>query len=1056
MQKILYKLLILFTLIPGLSFAQKVIKGVVNEDGGPLPGASIVEKGLTNNGTVTDGAGNFQLTLKGASNVIIVKSIGYLTQEVNVSGKSAVTIKLLADAKGLDEVVVVGYGQQKKITSTGAISSISATEIKQNPSASIQNTLAGRLPGFTAQQRSGQPGADGSAFFIRGVSTYAGSSKPLIIVDDVEYDYDKVAQIDPNEVESVTILKDASTTAVYGIRGANGVLIITTKRGVPGKPRVNFKSETGYQMDVNRPEFLDSYQALSLRNEVIKGNALDVDPNSTSYLMDKSWTKEEDLAIYKDGSDPYGHPSIDWWSTVFKRGSLITRQNLDFQGGTESVKYFVSAGYLWQNGSLRNFNEEDEVNSNYYYKRYNFRSNLDIQATKTLALRLDLTGRFGERNEPFRSQQGNGYYANGNGIVGEIYSGNYLPPWAFPIKNPNGSYPYNPTLANENKSLIGRLAESGYQRVFDNDLNIVASAKQGLNFITKGLSAKVLLSYSSAQAYEVSAGRTDLPYFYYDAKTGIYYNSSANIFRKPLYVLEAENTPIYRTLNSQSSINYDRGFGKHHVYGLVLYNDNRAITKDTVKDKKQGPGIPTVVFGTTLRGGYDYQNKYLIEFNAAYNGTDRFVGKKTKGWFPAGSIGWNISEEKFFSERIKFVDLLKFRASYGLVGSDDINGAQKYEQFYFRNGTASSNNPSAANSGYSFGTTPTTYPGIYEGSLGNLDVTWEKEDKLDIGFDLNMFKGKLKITADYFNNNRYDILTTRQSVPYTLGVGLPPINLGKVNNRGFDGEIGYEQRIKEFTMGLRITYTYAKNKIIFQDEAQPAFPWLAKTGNPIGQYFGWTWIGFYTEADIADNTVAKPSTKVNAGDLKYADLNGDGILDTSDQGPIGQPNLPNTTWGANFNFGYKNFYLNLFFQGSYGYSTRFHSETITPGGSNYQPIHLRRWTPETAETAIFPRIGGGSVTNYPNAGANFSTFWTRDNYYARLKTAEISYNLPNTFAKKLRVSGIRVYANGNNLITWTNVTDLYQVDPENGNSTTTVISVYPTQRIYNFGLNVTF
>ncbi|WP_443937393.1 SusC/RagA family TonB-linked outer membrane protein [Pedobacter sp. MW01-1-1] len=1053
MYKIVCKLFVLLTLIPALSFAQTVIKGVVSDEGGVLPGASIVEKGLTNNGTTTGGDGSFQLALKGTSKTIIVKSIGYLTREVNVAGKATISIKLETDSKGLDEVMVVGYGQQKKITNTGSISSISATEIKQNPSASIQNTLAGRLPGFTAQQRSGQPGADGAAFFIRGVGTYGGGTQPLIIVDDVEYDYSKVSQLDPNEVETVSILKDASTTAIYGIKGANGVLIITTKRGVAGKPRINLKSETGYQMDVNTPEFLDSYTALSLRNEGIRNTSAD---RGTDPTIEPNYLSDAELNIYRDGSDPYGHPNIDWWKTIFKPGALITRQNLDFQGGTESVKYFVSAGYLWQNGNIRDYSSDNGVNSNYYYKRYNFRSNLDIQATKTLSIRLDLSGRFGETNSPYNSNQGNAYYANGNGIVGEIYSGNYLPPWAYPVTNPNGSYPYNPDLNISATSIIGRLAESGFTRKFDNDLNIVSSANQKLDFITKGLQAKVLLSYASAQNNNLSIYRTALPYYYYDpTAVNPYLPLNANQYRTPPFSQSYSNSSIFRTVNLQSSLNYNRDFGSHHVYGLVLYNDNRLINSGTVGDDNQGPGIPTVVTGTTFRTGYDYKNRYLIEFNAAYNGTDRFTGEKTRGWFPAGSIGWNISEEKFFSDNIKFVDLLKIRASYGLVGSDDIGGAKRYVQFYETSSGASGANPNTS-AGYNFGTSPTPYIGITEGDLGNENVTWEKSKKLDIGIDLNMFKGKIKIVADYFNNDTYDILTTRKSVPYTLGVGLPPVNLGRVNNRGYDGEIGYNDRFGALTFGARFTFSYAKNKILYQDEAQPAYPWLAATGNPIGQYFGWTYIGFYSAEDIVDPTVAKPTTAVGPGDLKYADLNGDGIIDTSDQGAIGRPNLPNTTYGANFNFGYKNFYLNLFFQGSSGYSTRFHSETITPGTSNYQPIHLTRWTPETAATATFPRLGGTAITNYPNATANFSDFWTRDNYYIRLKTAEISYQFTSALAKKLHVQGIRVYANGNNLLTWTNVTDLYQVDPENGNSTTTVISVYPTQRIYNFGLQVSF
>lgn len=1047
MFKNIYKLIIFFGLFPSILMAQTVIKGKISDQQGPIPGASIYEKDVPGNGVQSNNDGNFTISLKGSSKILVVKFIGYVSQEINVAGKPIANVTLKSDSKGLEEVIVVGYGKQKKLTNTGAISSISATEIQQNPTASIQNTLAGRLPGFFSQQRSGQPGADGAQFFIRGISTYEGDLQPLIIVDDIEYDYEKVSDLDPNEIENVSILKDASTTAVYGIRGANGVLIITTKRGNEGKPKINLKTEAGLQFDVNRPEFLDAYEGLKLRNETIE--------NYGDAATDKRYLSEEILQKYKDQSDPYRYPNVDWWSTLFKKGSLISRTNLDFRGGSKTVKYFVSTGFLWQNGSLRNFNEDNLVNNNYYYKRYNFRSNLDIDATKTLKLRLDLSGRFDEQNEPYGSNFGNSLYANGNGVVGEIFSYGYLPPWAYPVRNPDGSYPYDDALTNSSTSIIGRLAELGYSRKFDNDLGIVASANQDFGSLVKGLSAKVLISYSSSQTNSVSVSRplNGIPFFYYQPETGAYLPKVADLYVPTIYSTGYSNTPIFRTVSTQSIINYSRDFGKHTLYGLALYNDQRVINSTTSNNDPngnyalQGPGIPTVITGTTFRVGYDFADKYLIEFNAARNGTDRFQKGKRFSWFPAASIGWNLAEENFIKNNIKFINLFKIRGSFGQVGSDAINGALKYEALY------------ANGSNYSFGSTHLTYPSIKEQQLGNYDVTWEKEQKLDIGVDLSLFDGKLKITADYFDNYRYDILTTRKSVPLSTGISLPKVNLGRVQNRGFDGELSFNQRFKnDFLLNFRLTYSHAANKILYQDEATPAYPWLALTGRPIGQYYGWEYTGFYTKEDIANPDVAKPVSNVGPGDLKYKDLNGDGVINESDAGYVGKPNLPTDIFGANFNFSYKGFGLNMFFQGSFNYSMRFNSEAIIPGNTNYQPVHLGRWTEATAATATFPRLGGGAVTNFPNGTSNNSTFWIRENYYIRFKTAEINYSIPSAFCKRLGVAGIRVFSNANNLFTWTNVDDLFQVDPENGvdGNKSTVARFYPTQRIYNFGINVTF
>ncbi|MDQ3681633.1 MAG: TonB-dependent receptor, partial [Bacteroidota bacterium] len=1007
------KILPLFTLFTGFvaiveGQQTRVIRGIVKDAEGPLVSASVYEKDEVTNGAVTSANGAFQLSLKGSNNTLVVNFVGYLSQEVNVAGKSNITITLLPDAKGLEQVIVVGYGTQKKITNTGAVSSISGKSISDIPTSNIQNTLAGRLPGFFSQQRSGAPGRDAADFFIRGVTSLNSSgNQPLIIVDDIEYTYNQVAQLDANEIETISILKDASTTAVYGIKGANGVLVITTKRGKVGKPVVTFTSEVGSTSLVNRPRFLNAYETATLRNEALINDGL------------APQFKEKDLELFKTGEDPYLHPNVNWVDELLKKSSLETRNNLDIRGGTETVKYFISIGQIWQNGLVKDFTtKRTDFNNNYYFQRYNFRSNLDIKASKTLALRVDLTGRFGERNAPYAPSP----LGNTNPVMEELYSFQILPPYAYPLINPDGSYPYSPSYTQEGdngrsrygkSSIIGRLAQMGYDRNYTNDLNIVVGGTQQLGMLTKGLSAKVTVAFASALSNNRNLRRNggDVPSFYYNPQTGVYkLNPAYQNYRLERMVLTYTiANPTTRTINVQSMLNYDRTFKGHRIYGLALYN-----TTSTTDRASSPANIPNNFQGITLRAGYDYKSRYLLEFVVSRNGSDRFVGKQRFGVFPAISGGWNIAEEKFFKKSFPFIDLFKLRGSYGIVGSDVVTGGQYlYDQVWNRSATSGSNTYL-----YNFGETPNAYTGIREGALGNPDVTWEKERKTDIGTDITMFKGKLNLTLDYFRNFRYDQLLFRQSVSSVIGIGLPRTNLGEVSNKGWDGQLSYRGKIKKLSYTVGVNFSFAKNTIVNTDEPRPAYPWLALTGRSIGQSVGFTWIGFYKDsADVAKS--ATPPSGAVPGDLKYKDLNGDGVLDEFDQGFIGHPNLPTKIAGLTLGVSYKNFDINLLLQGSFQYSFRIIAEGIEPFVSNLQPIHLERWTPATASTARFHRLttstaGINSARSFP------SDFWLIDASYVRLKSVDIGYHLPEKWMRHLKINNMRVFASGYNLITWNN------------------------------------
>lgn len=1028
-------LLCFFTAFSSILYSQaRIIKGTVTDAEGPLVSASVYEKDDVSNGAVTNAQGAFQLSLRGNSNILVVNFVGYLSQEINVSGRNSVTITLLPDARGLEEVIVVGYGTQKKITNTGAISTVTGKSISDVPTANIQNTLAGRLPGFFSVQRSGAPGRDAADFFIRGASSLnASGNQPLIIVDDIEYSYNQVAQLDANEIETISILKDASTTAVYGIKGANGVLVITTKRGRLGKPVVTFTTETGFTSLVNRPRFLNAYETAILRNEALINDGLA--PQFT----------DRDLELFRTGEDPYLHANVNWVDELLKKHSLETRNNLDIRGGTESVKYFISMGQLWQNGLVKDFTtRRSEFNNNYYFQRYNFRSNLDIKASKTLALRVDLTGRFGERNAPYAPSP----LGNANPVMEELYSFQILPPYAYPVRNPDGSYPYSPSYTQEGdngrsrygkSSIIGRLALMGYDRNFTNDLNVVVGGTQQLGMLTKGLSAKVTVAFASALSNNRNLRRNgaDIPSYYYNPVTGVYKLNPAyqNYRLERMTLAYTIADPTTRTTNVQSMLNYDRTFKGHRVYGLALYNTTSRTDRATTP-----ANVPSNFQGVTFRTGYDYKSRYLFEAVVSRNGSDRFVGKQRFGVFPAVSAGWNIGEEKVFKNRLRFFDMFKLRASYGIVGSDVVAGGQYlYDQVWNRSGT------------YNFGETPNAFTGIREGTLGNANVTWEKERKTDIGSDITMLKGKLSLTVDYFSNFRYDQLLLRQSVSSVIGIGLPRTNFGEVSNKGWDGQVSYKGKINKVSYNVGANFSFAKNTIVNTDEPRPAYPWLALTGRSIGQSVGFTWIGFYKDsADISKSAV--PPGGVVPGDLKYKDLNGDGVLDEFDQGFIGRPNLPSKIAGLTLGVTYKNFSLNLLVQGSFDYSFRIIAEGIEPFVSNLQPIHLQRWTPATAETARFHRLttstaGINSARSFP------SDFWLVDASYVRLKSLDFSYNLPARWMQFLKMSNMRVFTSGYNLLTWNNY-DKYQQDAEVASGS--IGGAYPNSRIINFGIQAGF
>ncbi len=1025
MKKIIYLVLLSYFLLPGISFAQTVISGTVKDNTGGIPGVSIKEKGYPANGTFTNENGAFQLTLRGNTKILLISAVGYLPQEVNVAGKSNISIAVKEDTKGLEDVVVVGFGTTKKITNTGAISTVSGADIRSIPTPNVQNTLAGRAPGFFSQQRSGQPGKTGSDFYIRGVNSLAAESqKPLVIVDDVEYTYDQLSQIDANEIESFTILKDASTTAVYGIKGANGVVVVTTRRGKLGKPQVSFNTESGVQSAVHVPNFLNAFQVATLRNEAIKNDDNGTAPEFTP----------EDLEHWRTGDDPYGHPDVDWYNTLFKKYAYQTRNNFDIQGGSEKIKYFVSVGQFFQNGALKDFStgSYEAPENNYAYERYTFRSNLDMQATKNLKLRLDVTGRVGNTTEP----RLNGSPTNVSALS-TLYSYDRLPPFAQPLLNPDGSYPWAKRSRYFETSILGRLALQGYDKTYRNEFNILFGADHRLDFLTKGLSVSGRIAYAGDVSYGRGLGRSAIPAFYYDPVAKTYTPASNGLYRlDPLSLTGSGDNISNKTINSLAKIDYNNTFGSHHVYGFVLYNLNQVINANSFSGFQEYAPISSQ--GYTFKAGYDYKQRYLIDFSGAYNGTSQFVGKKTKGFFPAVSVGWNIAEEPYIKNNFKFLDLLKLRGSWGMTGSDVTKGNNyKTEQVY---GTGP---------GYNFGETNNAFSSIQEGSLGNLDITWEKSRKTDIGIDAQFFSNKFSFTVDYFHDYRYDQLYVKQDVLNIIGVTLPFTNSAITENKGFDGIVAYRDHIGKVNFNVGFTFSTAKNKIIYQGEAAPKYAYLARTGLPIGQTFGYNALGFFQTADEIANYPHLANVK--PGDLKYEDVNGDGNIDGQDFRAIGKPNLPQTVLGSTLGVEYVGFSLNVLFQGSFDYSYQIGTQASIPFQANLQQSALGRWTPENNINATFPRLSKDVAG--PSSPANNSTFWQVNAKYIRLKSVDVGYRFPKRWTSALHVSTARIYLSGYDLYTWSNFS-LYSQDPEVANGASG--GTYPVQKVYNLGLQVGF
>ena len=1005
------------------TFAQTTtVSGVVKDDTGePVIGAGVLVKGTTL-GTITDIDGHFSFRADDLNGVLVVSFVGMETQEIPMKGKGTFDIVLKSSNTLLEEVQVVAYGAQKKVTLTGSISSVNTDELLKVPTASIGNMLSGVLSGVSSIQSSGQPGGDDPDVFIRGISTLnTMNAKPLYLVDGVERSF---FQIDPNEVENITILKDASSTAVFGVRGANGVIIVTTKRGKEGKAKINASFSYGIQTPTRMPEFVNSYDYATFLNEAYTNDGKD--PKFTP----------EAVEAFRTHSNPIIYPDTDWMELLFKSSAPQTQGNVNISGGTERVRYFISMGMLDQKGFFKN--HDTRYDANFNFNRYNYRANLDIDFTKTTLVAINMGGRVEKRNFP---RSGDDI----NQLFRRIY-------WATPFSGPGivdgkwikGNSQYLPVGLSDG---LGNMYGRGYGSKTTNVVNLDLALPQKLDFVTKGLQFKIKVAYNSGYDHTKERATSIESYQPWYRKDVTWMEHPAGSDPNEVVYIQdgeaglisyAESFGKSRDWYAEASFDWKRDFGLHHLSALALYNQSTTYYPDS-----DYPGIPSGYVGLVGRVTYDYDNKYLIEGNVGYNGSENFAPGNRYGFFPAVSGGWVLTQEEFLKDN-PVVNFLKIRASYGIVGNDRYHpyGTGFMDRFLYLP------NSYFIGSGYQFGTGTSWSPGAYEKSFGNSGLSWEKSAKQNYGIDFSLFNQKLSGSIDYFYEKRTDILAKASTDPIIHAMSLPVLNLGIVSNKGVELNLKWNHKINSFRYWTNLNVSYAKNKIVYQDEVPSEYTYTLKTGHPVGQPFGLKVRGFYYEGmeDVADHSYV-----LKEGDVVYEDLNHDGKIDDNDKTAIGYPSYPLLNAGLTLGFEYKGFDFSMLWVGATKTSRVLEETFRKPLGETYDRSLMShqftdRWTPETAATAKLPRATiDGVKNNYRD-----SELWVKDASYLRLKNIEIGYNFRLPFMPKIGMEKMRVFMTGYNLLTF----DKLKIsDPE---SMSSGVPQYPVMRVINFGLNVSF
>ncbi len=1006
--------------VPTEAVAQqkKSVSGVVkDESGGPLPGVSVVIKGTTR-GSLTDMNGKYQLEVAPGDKTLSFSFIGMTTQEIAIGTSSTINVVMKVESFGVDEVVVVGYGVQKKVTTTGAVVSAQGSDIVKSPSTNMTNNLIGRLPGLTTISRSGEPGADDAILRIRGANTL-GDNTPLVVVDGVANR--SLARINPNDIESITILKDASA-AIYGSQAANGVILVTTKRGAMGKPKITLGVNTGVTQPTRIPDMANAAQYASMLNEVAYYKSYN--PTTDQYTLGRnSVYSVDDIKKYGDGSDPWGHPNTDWFGAVFNKWAPQNEQNASISGGTENMKYFLSLGAMSEDGIYKR--------SATNYKQYNFRTNIDGRVSKYINIGFDVAGREELRNYPTRSA---------GSIFRMLMRGKPNMPAYWPDGTPGPDIEYGDNPAVTSTSATGY--DMGKTYVLESNLRTVIEIPW-----VSGLSITANASFDKTFLFHK---KFETPWFLYTWDGNpehITVKGQRGLSNPQL----SEDMADGQNLSTNAYATYEKTFAEKHTIKLMAGTERRnghndvfsAFRKNYISSAvdqlfagasdqymaNDGSATQNAYLSYFGRFNYDLSKKYMAEFVWRYDGSYRFPANKRFGFFPGISAGWRMSEENFWKDNIAFINDFKLRGSWGQTGNDRIADYQYLTTYGYQSGRT-----------YVFNGVDNKL--LLETKIPNPNVTWEVANQANIGFDAQLLDNKLTVTADYFNNLRTQILLPRNaSVPSSAGLTLPPENIGKVKNSGFEGVVSYHNSVGELKYSVSVNGSYAKNKIIFWDETPGVPSYQRSTGRPMGSSLYYQAIGVFK--DVAAVNAYPHWAGARPGDIIFKDVNKDGKIDGLDRVMNDKSYIPRFVGAFSLNLVYKQFDLSMMFQGATG-SVQYVNPESGDIGNYYKYYADNRWTPENPSTT-FPKAWNRDEEYWRGQG---NTFWLQNMNYLRLKNMEVGYNLPSNINNLLGIDGLRIYVNGLNLLT---LSKQKLIDPELEQGTS-----YPLQRVVTGGLTLTF
>lgn len=1002
---------------------------VIDELGEPMIGAGVLVKN-TVIGVITDLDGHYSITVDAAAGggVLVFSSLGYDDQEIAVNNRTEINVQMQLQSTSLDEVVVVGYGTQKRESVVGSIATVDAANLKV-PSAQLSTGLAGQLAGVVAVQSSGMPGQSQANFYIRGVSSFQGTVTPLVLVDGVERDIDLV---DTDDIASFSILKDASASAVYGVRGANGVILITTKKGDVGRPKVNLRSETGITQPLIMPRFVNSEQFATMYN----------------WASDEPRYTLEEIEKYKNQTDPDLYPDVNWMKTMYKDIASNQRVNVSVSGGSDIVRYFVSGSFFTESSIFKNAGNIYDYDSSISYNKFNFRANVDINLTPSTVLSLNVANIYETRVSPGTS-------------TGNIWS------WAFSTSPNAVPYQYSdgtisrPSGTNENPWNL--LVHTGYNESFTNSAQSVIGLTQDFGEVwdsLKGLTANFKFSWD-AWNYQAQ-GRTKTPRQYH--ATGRDEDGNL-IFGDP--VVEGSSSLSYSASGSSSmntymeaSVNYNRLFGQHRLGAMLLYNHS---IKRTTLGGSATTSLPYKNQGIAGRVTYAFRDRYFAEVNVGYNGSENFAPGHRFGFFPAFSAGYMISEEDFWAPIKNTVNMFKFKGSYGKVGNDQIGGDRWLYLPTVISGNYATIGETGNNGGY----------GLAIGRPENLNFSWEEETKLNLGVEFELWR-ELRIMADYFDSHRTGILMLRGGLPGIAGLQntskLPYVNVGETRNRGVDMSAEWHKQVGDWFFTARGNFTYNRNTLVNNDEPDWKYKYQNRIGKPYGVGAGQPWgllaVGLFQSQEEIDNSPVQTFGEYRVGDIKYQDINGDGRIDADDQIYLGYTTLPEITYGFGLNAEYKGFDINVFFQGvdhvnfflSGSSLTSPFSSTAIERAAVQWDVWDKGWNRLTdngadvsaSANAVYPRLAIGSAAGSSN-NSQTSSWWQRNGAFLRLKNFEVGYSLPKKLlARAGFIQSVRFYISGNNLLTFS---PFKLWDPEQGGGQG---ASYPNNRVYSFGLNANF